>query len=399
MRKRTFPPSVQPGIPRIIVPKKGWSRQNIGDLFEVVSRPANIQDNQRYRLITVRRSRGGLDQRSELYGRDIAVKSQFLVETGDFLISKRQIVHGACGIVPSELDRAIVSNEYAVLRCSHLLDPRYLQQLIHSVYLQQTFFHSSIGVHIEKMIFKLPEWFKWPIHLPTLPEQRKIAGFLSAVDEKIAHLSRKKALLEDYKKGCMQQLFSQKIRFKDDDGNNFPDWEEKRLGEVADCLDNKRKPLNSTEREQMKGNVPYYGANGQVDSISDFIFDEPLVLLAEDGGYFDEFATRPIAQKIEGKSWVNNHAHILRVKPQKLVHEFLFQILVHRDIRKYINGSSRAKLNKSDMLSIVIEYPHPTEQRKIADFLSALDRKIDLVAQELTHARSFKAGLLQQMFV
>jgi type I restriction enzyme S subunit len=246
---------------------------------------------------------------------------------------------------------------------------------------------------------KAQEYSNYSFHLPTLPEQRKIAAFLGEVDEKIAHLSRKKALLEDYKKGCMQQLFSQKIRFKDDDGNDFPDWEEKRLGEVADCLDNKRKPLNSTEREKMKGNVPYYGANGQVDSISDFIFDEPLVLLAEDGGNFDEFATRPIAQKIEGKSWVNNHAHILRVKPQKLVHEFLFQILVHRDIRRYINGSSRAKLNKSDMLSIIIEYPHPDEQRKIADFLSALDRKINLVAQELTHARSFKAGLLQQMFV
>ena len=87
---------------------------------------------------------------------------------------------------------------------------------------------------------------KLKVNLPTLPEQRKIAHFLGAVDEKIAHLSRKKALLEDYKKGCIQQLFSQKVRFKDDDGKDFPDWEEKRLGEVFSWVN-----TNSLSRERL----------------------------------------------------------------------------------------------------------------------------------------------------
>jgi len=238
-----------------------------------------------------------------------------------------------------------------------------------------------------------------PVPAPTLPEQQKIASFLSQVDRKIAQLGEKKALLQAYKKGMMQKLFSQELRFKDPQGHDFPDWEEKRLGEVAVCLDNKRKPLNSTERASMQGPYPYYGANGQLDSIEDYIFDERIVLLAEDGGNFDAYATRPIAQNISGKCWVNNHAHILRAKIEICDHDYLFQSLVHKDIRKYINGSSRAKLNKSDMMSIKGDYPSLPEQQKIADFLSSIDRKIDLVATELDHAKTFKKGLLQQMFI
>ena len=237
------------------------------------------------------------------------------------------------------------------------------------------------------------------LSFPALPEQKKIADFLTSVDERIGQLIKKKALLEDYKKGVMQQLFSQQIRFKDDNGNDFPDWEEKKLGELATCLDNLRRPVNATEREKMKGDIPYYGANGIQGYVNDFIFDEDLTLLAEDGGNFDEFSNRPIAQRVTGKAWVNNHAHILRAKPLNMTPAFLFHSLVHKDIRKYINGSSRAKLNKGDMLTIAMIVPNVLEQKKIADFLSAIDQKIESVSQQIAKTQTFKKGLLQQMFV
>jgi type I restriction enzyme S subunit len=243
------------------------------------------------------------------------------------------------------------------------------------------------------------DFYRISIAVPTLPEQRKIADFLTAVDGRIGQLIQKKALLEDYKKGVMQQLFTQAIRFKDDQGNEFPDWEEKKLGEVAKCLDNLRRPVNATDREKMKGDIPYYGANGIQGYVNDFIFDEDLTLLAEDGGNFGEFANRPIAQRVTGKAWVNNHAHILRANPSDMTPAFLFHSLVHKDIRKYINGSSRAKLNKGDMLMIAMTVPEVPEQTKIADFLSAIDRKIESVATQITETQTFKRGLLQQMFV
>lgn len=179
---QTFPKSVQPGIPKLGSTPKGWKRYRIGDLFDVVSRPTDLHDDREYDLVTVKRSRGGIERRSHLLGRQISVKSQFLLEEGDFLISKRQIVHGACAVVSAEFSGSIVSNEYSVLRPRPVLNLNYLRYLVHSIYLQQTFFHSSVGVHVEKMIFRLEDWFKWPIHLPPVAEQEKLGrGLETAV--------------------------------------------------------------------------------------------------------------------------------------------------------------------------------------------------------------------------
>ena len=128
-RHRTFPKSVQPGIPKLGELKPGWKRVKIGELFRVVNRPCQLSDSETYRLVTVKRSRGGIESRGDLMGSEIAVKSQFFIEDGDFLISKRQIVHGACAIVSAEFAGSIVSNEYAVLRCKPLLDLDFLRHL------------------------------------------------------------------------------------------------------------------------------------------------------------------------------------------------------------------------------------------------------------------------------
>jgi len=119
------------------------------------------------------------------------------------------------------------SNLMAVSTNEETLDPEFLYYEIVRVELHRIADTSTIPQLNNKHITPLK------IHLPTLPEQRKIAGFLGAVDERIAQGMRRKALLEDYKKGCMQQLFSQSIRFKDDQGNGYPDWEEKRLGDLV----------------------------------------------------------------------------------------------------------------------------------------------------------------------
>ena len=115
------------------------------------------------------------------------------------------------------------------------------------------------------------------------------------------------------------------------------------MGEVANCLDNKRKPLNEKERNEIKGRIPYWGANGIVDYVNEFIFDETIVLLAEDGGYFDEFQHRPIANISYGKCWVNNHAHVIQGIEGVLINEFLFYSLVHKNILGYVNGGPQGQ--------------------------------------------------------
>lgn len=120
--------------------------------------------------------------------------------------------------------------------------------------------------------------------------------------------------------------------------------------------------------------------------------------MAEDGGYFDEFQTKPIAQHITGKSWVNNHAHVLQATKNNCT-RCIYYTLVHKDIRKYINGSSRAKLNQEDMWQIVISLPNLEQQIKIAHFMSSIDKSLSIEEKLLTALEEKKRGLLQQMFI
>ncbi|RZI80180.1 MAG: hypothetical protein EOP38_23240, partial [Rubrivivax sp.] len=156
-----FPASVQPGIPTLPPAPAGWRRVQLRDHLREVRRPVALKDDESYTLVTVKRSRGGVALREVLRGNEVKTPTQFHVRTGDFLISKRQIVHGACGIVPLELDGAVVSNEYAVLNTDGEIDLKFLRYLSETRYFQQTCFHSSIGVHVEKMIFKTDHWLNW----------------------------------------------------------------------------------------------------------------------------------------------------------------------------------------------------------------------------------------------
>ena len=139
----------------------------------------------------------------------------------------------------------------------------------------------------------------------------------------------------------------------------------KKLEDVVVFKDNLRKPITSNER--IDGPYPYYGANGIQGYINDFIFDEELVLLAEDGGHFYE-PDRGIAYKVNGKTWVNNHAHVLSPKSNIDIN-YLWRVLENLDIKEYVNGTTRAKLTKSNALQIKIPIPPLTEQKRIATIL------------------------------
>ena len=177
-------------------------------------RHQTTEPNDTYRLVTVKRSRGGVELRETLTGREIKTPTQFYVRTGDFLISKRQIVHGACGIVPAELDGAVVSNEYAVLNSDGQIDLRFLRYLSESRYFQQTCFHSSIGVHVEKMIFKTERWLKWPFNIPPLPVQLRIVEVLDTARREVELIAAQIERLKQEKAALMADLLTGKRRVR-----------------------------------------------------------------------------------------------------------------------------------------------------------------------------------------
>jgi hypothetical protein len=209
-----FPPSVQPGIPNLPPAPAGWCRTPLGRHLTEVRRPAPLTQDETYRLVTVKRSRGGVELRETLAGREIKTPTQFYVRTGDFLISKRQIVHGACGIVPAELDGAVVSNEYAVLNSDGQIDLRFLRYLSESRYFQQTCFHSSIGVHVEKMIFKTERWLKWPFNIPPLPVQLRIVEVLDIARREVELIAAQIERLKQEKTALMADLLTGKRRVR-----------------------------------------------------------------------------------------------------------------------------------------------------------------------------------------
>lgn len=174
-------------------------------------------------------------------------------------------------------------------------------------------------------------------------------------------------------------------------------WKTFTIEQCCEILDSKRVPINAEDRDKRIGNIPYYGANGLQGYIDDYIFNEPLILMAEDGGCFNEFTTRPIAYRISGKSWVNNHAHVLRAK-QEFCQDAIFYWLEHKDIQPYIVGGTRSKLNQSALRSIAIELPTAkTEQAKIAEILSTVDRAIEQTEALIAKQQRIKTGLMQDL--
>lgn len=197
--------------PRLRFPefRKGpaWASIQIGDMLEEHARLIEMDDAEEYSLVTVKRRYGGVVARERLTGRSIKVKSQFIVKTNDFLISKRQIVHDACGLVPKDLDGSIVSNEYSVLMPKKGCDIAFFNYFSQQSAVSASFLQSSVGIVIEKMLFKLNAWLKLRFLFPSIDEQREIAKCLSFLDAQIIAESNQLAALKTHKQGLMQQLF------------------------------------------------------------------------------------------------------------------------------------------------------------------------------------------------
>lgn len=183
-----------------------------------------------------------------------------------------------------------------------------------------------------------------------------------------------------------------KLRFK-----NYKDsWSEKPLGEIVTFLDGKRKPIKQSDRSLIQGNYPYYGASGIIDFVNDYIFDEDIILLGEDG---ENILSRnlPLAFKVSGRSWVNNHAHVLKPKKDNDI-DFLTQKLESISYVKYNSGTAQPKLNQEICRQIPIKSPSLEEQQKIADFLTSVDDKINLLKKKKELLEQYKKGVMQKIF-
>lgn len=242
-----------------------------------------------------------------------------------------------------------------------------------------------------------------PITLPPLPEQTAIADFLDRetgrIDTLVAKKRRLIALLKEKRTVLISRTVTRGLpasvarafglephtRFKDSGiewlGQVPEGWEVKRLSYITQCLDGRRIPLNKEQRSERQGDFPYWGANCVVDYVDEWLFNEPLVLLGEDGApFFDP--NKPVAFSVNGKIWVNNHAHVLKVNCA--ANEcFLAYVLNCVEYGAFIDGATRDKLTQSDMNSIPIQVPPLSEQTAISTYLDRETAKIDRLVEKV----------------
>jgi type I restriction enzyme S subunit len=413
-RNLRVPPSVKPGIPKLGVKPKGWREVAFKDILEVVVRPAEVKPNQRYQLINAKRNRGGIVPRTSLLGRQIKTTTQFTAAANDFVISRRQIVHGACGIVPPELDGALVSNEYTTLVPKDGLLLPYLGYYTHSIHFQQTCFNSSVGVAIEKMVFNLNHWLRHRLYLPPIEHQRKVVDVLSTTDRAIAGLEKLIAAKRTLKKGLAQRLLTGQHRLP---GFSKP-WKKTALSRFGKCIrgvtykapdDLLPQDSETTIRLLRAGNI----AGGQViHSDLQFVKAEKVqksqILQDHDLAICMSSGSKALVGKAARYTPVNGHRYTVGAfcsifRPEHgaamtLVPHMFDSEAYRRWIYVLTAGSSINNLTGKDIEGFALPLPtESTEQNRIAAVLSAADREIVLLEKKLTALRELRKGLMQKL--
>jgi len=395
-----FPPSVNAGIPRLGATPVRWTRVSLGDLLEVVERPAKLENDKTYRLVTAKRSRGGIVARSEMRGDVIRVKQQFYVRAGDFILSNRQISHGGCGIVPISLDGAIVSGEYTVLKSRGDLDLRYLDYLSHLPYFQQVCFHSSVGVHVEKLVFRLDQWLDWPFNIPPLSEQRRIIEILGQSDRAIAATD---ALIEA-KRRRKRALVRQVLMRPSDEATI-------RLGSLGSFV--KGKGITKAELVasgvpclryaeiytaydnvacQLKSRVSEANAGASVPlSVGDLVFAASGETALEIGKAIAYLGNEPA---VVGGDTVVLKGH--GQDPSFLAHLLNADDAV-RQKAELGKGHSVVHIHAPDLSKIEIWLPPIDRQQAVAKIFACMDKEIDLLFDQATALRLQRRGLRHKL--
>ncbi len=228
--------------------------------------------------------------------------------------------------------------------------------------------------------------------VPSDLEQQKIATFLTSVDERLTLLAQQKEKLELYKKGVMQQIFSQKLRFKDENENEYPDWEEKKLGEILDYEQPTKYLVSDTEYDN-KYSTPVVTAGktfilGYTNEKENIFPKENLpVIIFDDFTTASQFVNFPFKAK-------SSAMKILHAKEGQNI-KFIFEVM--QNIKFEVGGHGRHWISK--FANLYVDLPCLEEQQKIASFLSAIDVQIEGVSKKIEQTKLFKKGLLQQMFV
>jgi type I restriction enzyme S subunit len=343
---------------------------------------------------------------------------KFLLKKKDILLTLTGTVgkkdYGYSIVIP-EHNRFLLNQRLVCLRAkNNISDSDFINNLIKTSKFYYFFFAESKGGTGNQTNVGIDDLRKINLNFPRLEEQQKIANFLTSIDNRIQTLEKKKTLLEQYKKGVMQKIFKQELRFKDDtsttpsasDGKAFPEWEEKKLGLCLKHKSNRNKKLEIVRTLSVSNSKGFILQSEQ--------FGNHRVASKDVSNYKivkkNDIAYNPSRINVGSIATLKDF-EIGIVSPMYVVFSLkntlnltFFENLITTHLFKHLvivgcSGSVRDSLNFEDLESFKLKLPCIKEQTKIANFLSAIDKNIELVTKKIEHTKTYKKGLLQQMFV
>lgn len=384
---------------------KNWNSKKVNDLAEINPSSKNLPDKFIYiDLESV--VKGQLLKENEILKNGSPSRAQRYLQQNDILF---QMVrpYQMNNLFFSKNGEYVASTGYAQIRTKE--NAKFIYQYLHLQNFVDKVIERCTGTSYPSI--NSSDLGNIQISIPTLPEQQKIASFLSAVDEKIQRLTRKKELLVQYKKGVMQQLFSGKLRFKDEKGNEFPTWEEKLLDKLFtyrnggrfedDVSEDGEIILISLNSVDIEGNLKnsQKKVNINIKETDKMLSKGELVMVLSDVAYGNLLGLSAIIP--ENDKYVLNYRMGALKARAKINTFFIAQLINHnqRYFKLHGQGSSQLNLTKADVLKFTLYMPILEEQKKIANYLSNIESKIEAVNKQITQTQTFKKGLLQQMFV
>ncbi|AYA01466.1 restriction endonuclease subunit S (plasmid) [Acinetobacter sp. WCHAc010034] len=402
-----------------------WNKQRLDSFLERVSNPIDVIPNKKYSQIGIRSHGKGIFHKEAVTGEELGNKRVFWVEPNALVVNIVFAWERAIAVTSDAEKGMIASHRFPMyLPKNNLSNVNFLRYLFVTDKGQSYLELASPGGAGRNKTLGQSNFAELKIDLPSLEEQTKIATFLSTVDEKISQLSQKLHLLGQYKQGMMQKLFSQQIRFKANDGSEFGEWGKVKFSEsfVFHNTNSYSRALLSEVGEVMnihygdihtkfsmlfdvsKEIVPFL--NDQIDSTkiaeNQFLKEGDLVIADASEDYKDIGKAIEVVHLNNQKVVAGLHTYIARpVQPFALGFcGYLMQTFeVREQIKKLATGTSVLGISKTNIGKVEIKLPSLEEQTKIANFLSSIDQKIDVVSEQLEQAKLWKKGLLQQMFV
>jgi type I restriction enzyme S subunit len=388
-----------------------WKHSKIGDVITEKKRPVGLGDNITYQLITVKRRNEGIVSRGFLKGKQILVKNYFEVKAGDYVISKRQVVHGANGIVPEKLDGAIVSNEYLVAIENNYITTEFLTLISKLPDMYKKFFISSYGIDIEKLVFDVDDWKKRKISIPDKDEQNKITAFFKDFYKLYAAEQQKYDKLVNFKKSMLDKMFPKngekipEIRF----GGINGEWKYHKLEDVADIVGGGTP--STVNADYWNGDVDWYSPT----EIGDTVYaNGSQRKITVEGLKSSSAKILPAGKTVLFTSRASIGDMAILVQPgatnqgfQSLVLKngydiyFIYSLgfLIKRYAIKYASGSTFLEVSSKTLKAMDVLIPEFPEQTKIGEFFKNLDAQITLQKEKLEKLTNIKKAFIEKMFL